>query len=137
MSFPLSVNHTIVYIAFPYASMCVLGVFILASFDRFQRQGGEVGFVTEYKQKLLSMVNGNRTYFIISMSLISLFCLFFVAPVVPVWSVIFCLCHCLCDVIYLLGSEMYNFLMPPESIEPEPRIQEPIIQEPEQKINNV
>jgi hypothetical protein len=107
-------------------------VFVLASFDRFQRKGGEVGFVTEYKQKLLSMVNGNNTCFIISMTLISLFCLFFVAPIVTVCSLI---CN-LYVVIYSSGNEMYNFLMPPESIEPEPRIQEELI-EPEQKINNV
>jgi len=129
MSFTL---NSIFYIGFPYLSSCVLGVFVLASFDRFQRKGGEVGFVTEYKQKLLSMVNGNNTCFIISMTLISLFCLFFVAPIVAVCSLI----GTLINTIQLLGIEMYNFLMPPESIEPEPRIQEELI-EPEQKINNV
>ena len=132
MSFPLSVNNTIVYIAFPYVSMCVLGVFMLASFDRFQRNGGEVGFVTEYKQKLLSMVNGNRTYFIISMSLISLFCLFFVVPIAGIIITVCSLIGILINTIQLLGIEIYNFLMPPESIEPEPRIQDP-----EQKTNNV
>ena len=134
MTFPL---NTIVYIAFPYVSMCVLGVFMLASFDRFQRNGGEVGFVTEYKQKLLSMVNGNRTYFIISMSLISLFCLFFVVPIAGIIITVCSLIGILINTIQLLGIEIYNFLMPPESIEPEPRIQEPRIQDPEQKTNNV
>ena len=97
-----------------YLTQSMLGVFMLLEFDRHLKREKKPGYIDEFKKQLLLFVNNNNILYIISISLISLFYVVFISPIIGAMSCVTIILVSFFQVCYYIGK----FLMPPEIKQP-------------------